>query len=87
MDWLSNLFRMSPARTWQLVFISIGCALMIYGLWYMLLPLLFGTLLNLVGLYILLRTSSIARRLFVRLMRRHPAVFAPLRRLRRRRRK
>ncbi len=87
MNFLSFFDTLTPARTRQLIFICLGIALVLSGIIIMATPLVTGMVLCLVGVYILLRNSLIARRLFVRLKRRYPGPFKPFDNWRRRRRR
>ena len=86
MNWLSNVTNLPPSRTRQLIFIGLGFALVIFGFLWMAVPLLIGSLMVLAGVYILLRNSSIARRIFVRFKNRYPGVLGWVDAWRRRRR-
>lgn len=87
MHWLANLTNLSPQRTRQLIFIVIGLALVIFGILYAIGPVIVGTVMGLLGWWVLLKNSIIARRLYVRGKRRFPGVFYSFEKWRRRRRK
>lgn len=87
MDRIADMINLSPGRTRQLVFIGVGLALLVTGFLIMATPVITGLILWLVGGYILLRSSIIARRLFVRFKRRHPQSFRWLDNWKRRRRR
>jgi hypothetical protein len=69
------------------LFTTLGILLMLTGVIIAPLPGPMGLPVVLLGLIITLRFSPLAKRLFVRLVKRHPKVFGPLRRALRRRAK
>lgn len=75
MNWIADLIDLSPGRTRQLIFIGLSFALMVTGILIMATPVVTGMALMLVGYYILLRNSVIARRMFARFKRRYPLSF------------
>jgi len=87
MNWLADVMNLSPQRTRQLIFIALGLALVVFGILYAFVPAVVGLALILLGCWILLKNSSIARRLYVRGKRRFPGVFYSFEKWRKRRRK
>lgn len=87
MKWLASVTTLPQPRIRQLVFMGLGAALIISGALIALTPVVMGTTLVLVGSVILLRNSSDARRLFVRIKRRYPETFLPFDNWRHRRKK
>lgn len=87
MNWLADLINLTPGRTRQLIFIGLGFALIVTGLLIMATPVVMGTVLILIGWYILIRNSLIARKILVRLKHRYPSTFRPFDNWRRRRRR
>ena len=77
MKWLSSLTTLPQTRMRQLMWMGLGVALIVSGALIMLTPLVMGVTLILVGSVVLLRHSSDARRLFVRIKRRFPETFRP----------
>ncbi|MEI8393328.1 MAG: hypothetical protein WCF85_01235 [Rhodospirillaceae bacterium] len=75
MKWLASVTTLPPLRVRQLVWMGLGTALIISGILIALTPVVMGVTLLLVGSVILLRNSSDARRLFVRIKRRFPETF------------
>jgi len=75
MKWLASVTTLPQPRIRQLVWMGLGAALIISGVLIALTPLVMGGTLFLVGTIILLRNSSDARRLFVRIKRRYPDSF------------
>jgi hypothetical protein len=69
------------------IFTTIGILLMLLGVVIAPLPGPMGLPVVLMGLVITLRFSPLAKRLFVRLVKRYPKIFGPLRRALRRRAK
>jgi len=75
MKWLASVTTLPQPRIRQLVWMGLGAALIISGVLIALTPVVMGGTLFLVGWVILLRNSSDARRLFVRIKRRYPETF------------
>ncbi len=87
MKWLASVTTLPQPRIRQLVWMGLGAALIISGALIALTPVVMGVTLVLVGSVILLRNSSDARKLFVRIKRRYPETFLPFDHWRHRRRK
>ncbi|CAK0764906.1 hypothetical protein CCP2SC5_360013 [Azospirillaceae bacterium] len=86
-NWLDAFTNLTPARSRQLAFIGVGVALIASGVAIMITPVITGAILILIGQYILLRHSIVARRLYVRLKNRFPHALKPIDRWRHRRRR
>lgn len=87
MNWLADVVNLTPQRTRQLVFIALGLALVAFGIIYAIGPILVGAVLVLAGSWVLLKSSSMARRFYVKLKRRNPGLFYRIETLRRWRRR